>query len=260
MEFYTLASGSSGNCTLIRGQNASILVDAGISCRKITSRLRSVGVELADVDGIFITHTHSDHICGLKVLLKQYTGRIYASAGAGEDLLSRVETLRPDQLSVLIPEQPVEVSALEVTGFSTPHDAPGSMGYHIREGSRRFAIATDLGCIQPNIVSMISGVHAAILEANHDPDWLREGPYPYQLQQRILGMYGHLSNEVCGELAVELVRSGAGVLVLGHLSRENNAPERAYDVVADYLATAGLEEQVRLLVAPRDDIGGPYPV
>ena len=257
MEFYTLASGSSGNCTLVTGAGATVLVDAGISCRKITTRLKALGRTLADVDSIFITHTHSDHISGLNVLLKQWHGPVYASGEAGADLRSKVANLGREQLIPLTSQEPVTLGDLTVTAFSTPHDAPGSMGYHMAGEGRRFAIATDLGWVQPHIARMLDGVDAAIVEANHDPDWLRDGPYPYYLQQRILGDYGHLSNEACGELAVSLVRSGARVLVLGHLSRENNAPERAYAVVSRYLEQARCGG-VQLWVAPRDEVGGPY--
>ncbi len=259
MEFYTLASGSSGNCTLISHASTHVLVDAGISCRKITTRLAQIGLSLQMLDAVFITHTHSDHISGLAVMLKKWEGRVYASAGAGEELASKVPTLRAQQLYILTPQEPVQAGSLTVTPFSTPHDAPGSMGYHFAADGRRFAIATDLGWVQPHIVSILDGVHAAIVEANHDPDWLRDGPYPYHLQQRILGQYGHLSNEACGELAVALAKSGAKLLVLGHLSKENNAPERAYAVVSDYLRSA-LCPEVQLWVAPRDEIGGPYQV
>lgn len=259
MEFYTLASGSSGNCTLVTGAGAAVLVDAGISCRKITTRLKTLGVGLAQVDGILITHTHSDHISGLNVLLRQWQGRVYASEEAGRELLVKVPNLAPERLCPLYPEEPECLGGLVVTPFATPHDAPGSLGYHLAGEGRRFAIATDLGYVQPQIARVLEGVDAAILEANHDPDWLREGPYPFYLQERILGNYGHLSNEACGELAVTLVRSGAKVLVLGHLSRENNAPERAYAVVSHCLHSAGCGD-VQLWVAPRDEVGGPYMV
>lgn len=259
MEFYTLASGSSGNSTLICSSGASLLVDAGISCRKLTSRLALLGKSPSQLDGILITHTHSDHICGLKVLLKNRDIPVYASEITGAELLGRVETLDPGQLRILHPEEPVEICGISVLPFPTPHDAPGSMGYHFSAGGRRFAIVTDLGHVPPRIAEIMAGVDAAVIEANHDPDWLVNGPYPFPLQQRILGNYGHLSNEVCGDLAVQLARSGTKLLVLGHLSAENNSPERAYQVVSHALAAAGCGE-VRLEVAPRDDLSDTYTV
>jgi phosphoribosyl 1,2-cyclic phosphodiesterase len=259
MKLSVFASGSSGNCTLVTAGSTAVLVDAGISCRKVTDRLRQLGVNPEQLDGILITHTHSDHICGLNVLLKKRAIPVYASAEAGEELWYKLSNLDHEQLHTIQPEQPMEMGALNVTAFATPHDAPGSLGYHFSAGNRRFAIATDLGCVQPHIAQVLDGVNAAILEANHDPDWLRDGPYPYPLQQRILGQYGHLSNEVCGELAVQLAHSGAQLLVLGHLSQENNAPERALSVVSGYLQSAGCD-QVQLCVAPRDEVSGPYQV
>ena len=253
VEFYTLASGSSGNSTLICSGGTSLLVDAGISCRKLTSRLALLGNSPSELNGIFITHTHSDQICGLKVLLKNRSIPVYASEITGAELLRKVETLDESQLHILRPEEPVGVGDITVLPFPTPHDAPGSMGFHFSADGRRFAIITDLGHVPPRISEIMDGVDAAVIEANHDPDWLVNGPYPFPLQQRILGSYGHLSNEVCGDLAVQLVQSGAKLLVLGHLSAENNSPERAYQVVSGALAAAGCRE-VRLCVAPRDDL------
>lgn len=253
MEFYTLASGSSGNSTLIRSGGTSLLVDAGISCRKLTGRLSLLGQRSSGLDGIFITHTHSDHISGLRVLLKHLDVPVYASEVTGAELLRRVDTLSEGQLHILQPEEPVCVGSITVLPFPTPHDAQGSMGFHFAAEGRRFALITDLGFVPPRIAQIMDGVDAAVIEANHDPDWLVNGPYPYPLQQRILGNYGHLSNEVCGELAVQLAQSGAGLLVLGHLSAENNSPERAYQVVSGILRDAGCHD-VRLCVAPRDEL------
>lgn len=258
MQLYTLASGSSGNCALLTG-GAKLLVDAGISCRKITTRLAQTGVHPRELDGILITHTHADHIGGLRVLLRRSPLPVYASEAAGEDLLRRV----PEADGLLRPFRPGETFSLggvEIRTFATSHDAPGSVGYRFSDGEQTAAVVTDLGYLSDCVREALAGrVDVALLEANHDPDWLRSGPYPYPLQERVLGRYGHLSNEACGELAIYLAQAGASVLVLGHLSRENNTPERARETVRRMLEEADCPP-VRLSVAASDELCGPFAV
>lgn len=259
MELHTLASGSSGNCSLICCGDTRILVDAGISCRKIATRLAQLELRPGGLDAVLITHTHADHIGGLTVLLKKHPIPVYATRPAGEDLLRRVPSLNETLLHMLVPGQPFDLGGVEVLAFSTPHDAPGSVGYRFSAGGRRAAVVTDLGYLAPEVIQALDWVDLALIEANHDVDWLRTGPYPYYLQERVLGKYGHLSNEACGELAVQLARSGAATLVLGHLSRENNTPERARETVARMLERAGCPG-VRLSVAPRDELSETFAV
>lgn len=259
MELHTLASGSSGNCSLIGWGDTRILVDAGISCRKIAARLAQLGLRPGGLDAVLITHTHADHISGLTVFLKKHPIPVYATEPAGEDLLRRVPSLNEALLHTLVPGRPVDLGGVEVLAFPTPHDAPGSVGYRFSAGGRRAAVVTDLGYLAPEVIQALDRVDLALIEANHDVDWLRTGPYPYYLQERVLGKFGHLSNEACGELAVRLARSGAVTLVLGHLSRENNTPERARETVARMLEGAGCPG-VRLSVAPRDELSEAFAV
>ncbi|MCD8383006.1 MAG: MBL fold metallo-hydrolase [Clostridiales bacterium] len=259
MQLYTLASGSSGNSTLCIQGNTCLLVDAGISCRKITTRLAQAGRSPEDLDGILVTHTHSDHISGLSILLKGRSVPVYATRAAGQMLLRRVPSLSPEGLYILEPGEEIAIGALTVCPFATPHDSPGSVGYRLSGGGRRAAVVTDLGWLSPEVLEALDGVDLALVEANHDVEWLRSGPYPPALQARILGDHGHLSNEMGGELAVRLARSGTGTLILAHLSRENNTPERARSVVSAMLERAGCRN-TRLFVAPRDELDGPFEV
>ncbi len=259
MQLYTLASGSAGNCALFTCGGARLLVDAGISCRKITCRLAQAGLQPRDLDGILITHTHADHISGLRVLLRRCPLPVYLSEAAGEDLLRRL----PEAADLLRPFRPGEtfrVGGMEVRSFSTSHDAPGSVGYRLSDGEETAAVVTDLGYLSDEVRAHLAGrIDLALVEANHDPDWLRAGPYPYPLQERVLGRYGHLSNEACGELAVSLAQAGTSVLLLAHLSRENNSPARAWDTVARMLSGADCPP-VTLAVAPADELCGPFTV
>lgn len=257
MQIHTLASGSSGNSTLITGGGSHVLLDAGISCRKITTRLTQAGVAPSELSGLLITHTHSDHVCGVAVLAKRLGLPIYLSGAAAEDLLRKCPTLEESMLHEVTPGTPFQVGNVTVCAFSTPHDAPGSMGYLFQADGTRAAVVTDLGYLSDAVVDALTDIDLAVVEANHDVDWLRTGPYPYYLQERVLGKYGHLSNELCGELAVRLAKTGASTLVLAHLSAENNTPERAWETVSSMLWNADCRT-TQLFVAPRDELSQAY--
>lgn len=259
MQIHTLASGSSGNSALISGGGSHILLDAGISCRKITTRLNEAGVSAMNLSGLLVTHTHSDHICGITVLSKRCRLPIYLSKEAGEDLLRKIPTLDDSLLHAVAPGEAFRVGEMEVRAFATPHDAPGSMGYRFEADGKRAAVVTDLGYLSDSVVEALTDIDLAVVEANHDVDWLRTGPYPYYLQERVLGRYGHLSNELCGQLAIRLAKTGASKLILAHLSAENNSPERAWETVSCMLKTAQCCD-TRLYVAPRDELSEVYAV
>lgn len=252
----TLASGSSGNCLLVSDGSCHVLVDAGISCRRICKGLRELGVDPARLSGILITHEHSDHISGLATLTKQLRLPVYASRGTARQLCYRIafleEVIRPfsagDQFAV---------GDLSVQSFPTSHDAADSVGYSLTDGKRKAAIATDLGVVTDVVYEGIRGAHLLVAEANHDVEWLTAGPYPYFLKERILGAQGHLSNEAGAELACAAVAGGAATVLLAHLSQENNTPARAYEVARSALELQGaaVGKDVLLEVAPRGETG-----
>jgi phosphoribosyl 1,2-cyclic phosphodiesterase len=250
---HTLASGSSGNALLLSWAGGRILVDAGISCRRIRRGLQSLGLDLPDLDGIFITHTHSDHISGLQTLLKHTACPVCAAPEAGRDLLRRM-VLPEDRLRDA--EGTVSVKNCAVTAFPTSHDSPGSRGYRFDTPDGGFGLLTDSGFVTPEAAAVLPGVALAVLEANHDVETLRSGPYPYFLKKRILGPKGHLPNEEAAAFAVTLARAGAREIVLAHLSRENNTPAMALRAVETALSAAGLSP--RLSAAPRDGLSGAY--
>ena len=248
---HTLASGSSGNALVLSWEGGHLLVDAGISCRRVRQGLQALGLDLGDLDGIFITHTHSDHISGLQTLLKHTDCPVYASAQAGRDLLRRMVLLE-ERLQEA--EGSLWVKDCAVTAFPTSHDAPGSRGYRFDTPDGGFGLLTDSGFVTPEAAAVLPGVALAVLEANHDVETLRSGPYPYFLKKRILGPEGHLPNEDAAAFAVTLTRAGAREIVLAHLSRENNTPAMALRAVETALSAAGLNP--RLSAAPWEGLGG----
>ncbi len=253
MQIHTIASGSSGNCTLVTDGADAILIDAGISARRIVSALDAFSLRPEQLSGILITHEHTDHVCGLATLIKHYEIPIFAPRTVANHLnwsIAGVETY----MAVLPTGQHSKVGGLSVLPFRTPHDTPESVGYRI-EGSARFGLCTDLGHVTDEVLEGLRGVNAALIESNHDLDLLRDGPYPVSLKRRILSDSGHLSNIACGALAAALYESGTRKLVLGHLSRENNRSALARECVLNTLARTGadLENGLLLAVAPEKE-------
>lgn len=250
---HTLASGSSGNALVLSWDGGHILVDAGISCRRVRQGLQALGLDLSDLDAVCVTHTHSDHISGLQTLLKHTDCPICASPAAGRDLLRRMVLLE-DRLQEA--EGTFFVKDCAVTAFPTSHDAPGSRGYRFDTPDGSFGLLTDSGVVTAEAEDVLPGVALAVLEANHDVEAVRSGPYPYFLKERILGPGGHLRNEDAAAFAVTLARAGAREIVLAHLSQENNTPAMALRAVETALSAAGLSP--RLSAAPRDRLSGAY--
>lgn len=252
---HTLASGSSGNALVLSCGDIRLLVDAGISCRRIGAGLRALGLELADLTAVLITHTHADHVSGLGTLLKRTEVPVYAAEAAGRDLAFRLPEAA-GRLETLEDCRPLSLGAVEITAFPTSHDAPGARGFRFDTPGGAVGLMTDTGYVTEEAADVLPGVALAVLEANHDVEAVRSGPYPYFLKERILGPGGHLKNEDAAALAVALVRAGAREIVLAHLSQENNTPARALRAVETALAAAGLHP--RLSAAPRDRLSGPY--
>ena len=255
----TLASGSSGNAALISSGNTHILLDAGISARRITTGLKALGIEPEELSAVLITHEHHDHVSGLPVLTKK---RKLPILGTGPTLRKLVE--KTPALETMVEEREPGVGfsmgQLWIQPFSTPHDAAGSVGYSIAGEDGRIVLCTDLGYVTPEVKQAVLGCDLLVCEANHDEDWVRTGPYPYSLKARVLGDRGHLSNEAGAELAAMAVEAGAKTVILAHLSHENNTPAHARAVVCRRLAAMGCdpERDIALTVAPRNEVGSAY--
>lgn len=250
---HSIASGSEGNSLLVSAGGTHILVDAGISARRITTALLSLGLTPGDIAGVLVTHEHSDHTAGLATLTKQYRLPLYASGGTAGALCARIPHAA-DVLHLLPRQGVLTLGDAQVMVFPTSHDAAESIDFRFDCGGAALGVLTDTGCVTPEAEQALQGVDLLVLESNHDEDWLLSGPYPYYLKQRILGNRGHLSNDAAAALAQRMASAGTRQFVLAHLSRENNTPERARQTMAR--ALAGLD--VSVTVAPRAELSGPY--
>ncbi len=253
----TLASGSSGNCTVISDGKVHILVDAGISARRIVRGLRDLGVEGKQIAGVLITHEHSDHISGLPMLCKQLGVELYTTEGTARQICYRMAGLE-DRFRVFDPGERFAIGDLVIGTFPTSHDCACPVGYTVSDGHRMAALCTDTGRVTAQAAQAIRGARLLIGEFNYDPDLLRGGPYPAFLKERILGEQGHLSNEMGGKLAAWSVNKGARQVVLAHLSKENNQPEIARQAAHRALESIGARvgKDVSVCVAPRDECSG----
>ncbi len=236
---YPLFSSSKANATFIGDIKGGILIDAGASFKRLSEALVLSGLAVSSVKGVFITHSHTDHIAGLKVLTGKTGIPVFGQRETLEELLEK---------GCISPNSPVyeldgaAVSAdIEVSCFDTPHDTVRSCGYRIKTPDGRVcAICTDLGYVTDTVRENIIGCDLVLLESNYDEKMLKNGPYPPRLKERIKSEHGHLSNNDCAKQAAELIRNGTTRIVLGHLSQENNTP-----YIAEKTNVEGLSEFVR---------------
>lgn len=257
MKFMNIASGSSGNCTLVGSDNNLILIDAGITRKRIVDGLKSVDYDLKDISGIFITHEHIDHIRALGVISRNNSIPIYATAATCDAIMQTKELGDFDRglLNPIAPELPAIVGDLSIVAHPIWHDAVDPVCYTVECGNKKISIATDLGDFDDNTIASLKDADVMLVEANHDIRMLQVGPYPYHLKQRILSRHGHLSNEAGGRLIKELLNDHIEHIYLGHLSKENNYPELAYETVKLELLDNPFTKDVRdfnLEVAKRD--------
>jgi phosphoribosyl 1,2-cyclic phosphodiesterase len=235
MQLYSIASGSSGNSILIGSEHKTkkILVDVGISKKRIEEGMAHENMSFEDVEAIFITHEHTDHICGLGPVLRKYKVPVYATRGTVDFIFQsgKCGKLEQDLFHCVSPDVPVSVGGMEVVPFSISHDAAEPVCYTVSDGIDKVAVATDMGEYTDYTLSHLQDCKGLLLEANHDINMLQAGSYPYSLKLRILGNKGHLSNDACGRLLRHLVHYNLKHILLGHLSRENNYPELAYETV-----------------------------
>ncbi len=247
---FTLASGSSGNCTYIGCGKSGILVDAGISAKGITEGLAAVAADPKDILAIFVTHEHIDHISGLRVFANKYNIPIFASEGTAAAIECNT-CISKELLNTF--SSSVAVGDMEITRFATSHDCEGSSGYTVLlPDGKKCAVCTDLGYVSEEVRRAIKGSTALVLESNHDVNMLQKGTYPEHLKRRILSDKGHLSNNACSKELGDLVESGTTHIILGHLSRENNKPElaRISAVAALVDRKMTVDEDYRLYIAP----------
>ncbi len=231
--FALLGSGSSGNATLIVSASAKILIDNGFSLKQLQTRMAALGQTLDGLDGIFITHEHSDHVGGIGVLGRKMEVPVFMTQGTRENLPPAVGKV--PRIECFEAGEAIPIGDLTVHSFSVSHDAADPVSYTIATADAKLGFATDFGHPSQLVRARLAGSHALVLEANYCPDMLRRGPYPPQVQQRIRGRNGHLSNQDMTRLLDDLLHDQLRTVVLVHLSENNNTPDLAQKMAAQVL-------------------------
>lgn len=259
MNLCSIASGSSGNCIYTGTEKTGILLDAGISAKRIEQGLAEVDRDIREIKGIFISHEHSDHIKGVGVLARKYHIPIYGTRGTIEAMkgMSCLGKIDEELYQVIHAGEEIQVDDLTVKPFAISHDAAEPVAYRMECGERSAAVATDLGFYNEEIVDKLSNLDVLLLESNHDIHMLEVGGYPYPLKRRILGDKGHLSNESAGKLLCRLLHDDLKAVFLGHLSKENNYEKLAFETVKLEIALGSEKYQpddFMIEVAKRDSV------
>ena len=259
MKLSSLASSSEGNCIYVGTKKTNVLVDCGVSAKRIENSLSELDLTVPEFDGILITHEHTDHIKGLGVFSRKYEIPIYATPGtiAGIKESSSLGKMPEGLLHPIKADHPFQLGELDVHPFAISHDANEPSGYRIEQGGKSVAVATDLGKYDDYTVKNLKNLDAILLEANHDIHMLEVGGYPYYLKQRILGDRGHLSNELSGQLLCDILHDNLKHIMLGHLSKENNYARLAYETVKLEVTLADNEykgEDLNMFVASRESV------
>ena len=233
MRLCSIASGSSGNCVYVGSDTTHLLIDTGISGKRIEAGVAELGLKLSEIDGIFITHEHADHISGLGVIARKYGLPIYGTRGtiAAIRQTHTLGNIDEELFHYINADEKYTVKDVTLYPIRTSHDAAEPVAYRVSHDRQKIAVITDLGCYNEYTVECLKDLDVLYLEANHDIHMLQVGPYPYYLKQRILGEKGHLSNEAAGKLLSRLLHDKMRAVMLGHLSKENNIPELAYESV-----------------------------
>lgn len=245
MQLHVLASGSSGNAIFLELGGKRVLIDAGISARRIEQGLKAVGICASDLDAVLVTHEHSDHVSGLPVFTKRFKVPVYARRLAWDAFQPQhhVDPSFRRELGFTL-----DLGNVKVEPFSIPHDAAEPVGFRFSCGDFRCVVATDIGCVTQRMEMVLAQSDVLVFESNHDVDMLKGGPYPWFLKQRILGNKGHLSNHETGKTLVRIARKSGMHVFLAHLSQHNNRPEVAMKTVGKQLEECGcrLGEDVHL--------------
>ena len=252
--FCSLYSGSSGNSLFVESQNTKILVDAGVSCKKIEKALEDIDINPSTLDGILITHEHTDHVQGLGTFSKKFDLPVFVNQETLDAMPTQKDKISDKNIKTFKVTEKFEIGDLTINPFSIPHDAANPCGFNIYKDDKKISIATDIGHITNSILKELEESLFIMLEANYDPNVLKCSTYPFNLKTRIAGPTGHLSNEMAGKTISYLIKSGLKNAMLGHLSKESNFPELAYKTVVDELLENNYNENSLLLsVASRTE-------
>ena len=245
-----------GNCLYVESENTKLLIDAGVSLKKIEKGLETIKVNPSSLDGILITHEHSDHIQSLGNLSKKFNLPVYANSETFDAMPKQTDKISAENINKFKISEKFEINDIEITPFSIPHDAVNPCGFNISNNSKKLSIATDIGHMTKDILKKLEDSKFILLESNYDTEVLKYSKYPYLLKQRIAGPNGHLSNEIASKVINYLLQGNLKTAMLGHLSKESNFPELAYQTVVDELISSGTDvSKLNLSVASRDKVG-----
>ena len=251
--FCSLYSGSSGNSLLVETENTKLLIDAGVSSKKIETALNNLNIDPSSINGILITHEHSDHVQGLGTFAKKFDLSVFVNQKTLDAMPKQKEKIPEKNIKKFTIEEKFEIGDMKIKPFAIPHDAANPCGFNVFKDNKKISIATDIGHMTNGILKNLEDSIFVLLESNYDPEVLKFSRYPYPLKSRIAGPNGHLSNELAGKTISHLLGSGLEQAMLGHLSKESNFPELAYKTVAEEVLTnRNNESDIRIGVARRD--------
>ena len=251
--FCSLYSGSSGNSLFVETPNTKLLIDAGVSSKRIETALKSIDVDPSTIDGILVTHEHTDHVQGLGTFSKKFDLPVFVNQETLDAMPKQKDKIPEKNIKTFKVNDKFSINDLDIKSFSIPHDAANPCGFSILKDDKKISIATDIGHMTNSIIKNLEESLFVLLESNYDPEVLRCSSYPFNLKTRIAGPTGHLSNEMAGKTISYLLKSGLKNAMLGHLSKESNFPELAYQTVLDELISNNYDENsLSLGVASRD--------
>lgn len=235
--FLPIASSSKGNCTYISSNCTKILIDCGISCKKVTQLLEEHTINIKDINAIFVTHEHTDHINGIGVLARKYKIPIYATTKTWDYMLdnNKLGNIDDRLINHIYKNEVCIIDDIKVLPFEISHDAVDPVGYNVFINDKKISVCTDLGVVTQGVIDNLSNSNVILIESNHDIKMLENGPYTYQLKKRVLSSRGHLSNVACAELLIKTKMLNIEHIYLGHLSDDNNKPIKALETVKDIL-------------------------
>ena len=251
--FCSLYSGSSGNSLLVETENTKLLIDAGVSSKKIETALNNLNIDPSSINGILITHEHSDHVQGLGTFAKKFDLSVFVNQKTLDAMPKQKEKIPEKNIKKFTIEEKFEIGDMKIKPFAIPHDAANPCGFNVFKDNKKISIATDIGHMTNGILKNLEDSIFVLLESNYDPEVLKFSRYPYPLKSRIAGPNGHLSNELAGKTISHLLGSGLEQAMLGHLSKESNFPELAYKTVVDEIISSNYSKNsLKLSVASRD--------
>lgn len=240
LNFYSLSSGSSGNCYYLGNGQGGILIDAGIPGSSVIRFLKMASVPVASIMGILVTHNHTDHTRGLEYLTRRSFLPVFTTPGVRKSILSPKRRIAPESIREITPEQKFHLAGFDIVAFPVSHDAPETIGFHIRSGEKAITIATDLGYICNTAALYIRAANLLVIESNYDEQMLINGKYPWFLKERIRSDRGHLGNHQVSSFLAGIIGGTLSHICLAHLSNNNNTPELALQTLNNTLAEKGI--------------------